>query len=138
MGYRTEFTLYISDIDEKALAYVVYPYLQEKDLLGYVFEDDPYEVLPWNQKADPERKERKLGWVFPSRYEAKWYDFADDMIELSRRVPNATFMLYGQGELNGDQWREYFKNGQAERVFAVFPDPTSMDISSFKQVDWNF
>ena len=45
---------------------------------------------------------------------AKWYDHQDHMLELSRQMPDVLFILDGEGEGVGDQWRKFFRNGQAE------------------------
>ena len=38
--------------------------------------------------------------------EWKWYDHDEDMIKLSLRFPDYTFILEGEGEENGDLWRQ--------------------------------
>lgn len=49
------------------------------------------------------------GW-----YNAKWYDWEEDLIELSKAFPTEVFELSGDGEERGDMWRAYFKNGKAQ------------------------
>lgn len=44
--------------------------------------------------------------------DAKWYDHDKDMKELTRLVPDVTFMLSGKGEEDGDLWRSYYRNGK--------------------------
>lgn len=43
--------------------------------------------------------------------ECKWYDEESDMIEFSQRFPDATFIVEGHGEEEGDIWRHRYKNG---------------------------
>lgn len=44
---------------------------------------------------------------------SKWYDFEDDMRELSKQYPNLLFETDGAGEEPGDLWRCYVQNGKA-------------------------
>jgi hypothetical protein len=43
--------------------------------------------------------------------DCKWYEHESDMISFSKKHPSALFMLSGEGEENGDAWREYYRNG---------------------------
>lgn len=45
----------------------------------------------------------------------KWYEHAKDMLELSKTFPEYLFILDGDGEENGDAWREFYKNGRSYR-----------------------
>jgi len=47
-------------------------------------------------------------------YEAKWYDWKEDLKELSKTFPNEVFELSGYGEEQEDIWRAYFKNGKIQ------------------------
>ena len=55
----------------------------------------------------------------------KWYDNYDDMIEISKKFPDITFVLEGEGEEAGDLWVKYFNNGEGEECYAeiVYPQP---------------
>jgi len=46
-------------------------------------------------------------------FKAKWYEYKEHMIELSRIYPNKLFQIDGDGEDDGDIWRHYFKNGKS-------------------------
>jgi hypothetical protein len=55
----------------------------------------------------------------------KWYDCEKDMREFSKKYPNTTFLIDGEGEESGDIWKSYFKNGKmftakATMVFEEF------------------
>lgn len=55
----------------------------------------------------------------------KWYEFGDDMIELSKRIPGIVFELTGEGDDPSDRWRYYYLNGkscggQAEIIYPKF------------------
>lgn len=45
----------------------------------------------------------------------KWYDHRDDMLKLSKDLPDLVFILDGVGEENGDLWREFYKDGRTYR-----------------------
>lgn len=60
----------------------------------------------------------------------KWYEWTENMKELSLVFPDTLFILEGEGEESGDLWKAYFKNGKsqeirAEVVFEEF-DPEKM------------
>lgn len=42
----------------------------------------------------------------------KWYEYRKDMIDVSRRYPDLTFCLVGEGEDRDDDWMMYFQNGR--------------------------
>lgn len=48
--------------------------------------------------------------------EIKWYDNHEDMIEFSKKHPNAVFLLSGEGEEQGDIWKAYYKNGKGVKL----------------------
>ena len=60
----------------------------------------------------------------------KWYDYATDMLALSRVYPNITFVMTREGEEFGDFTKEYFLNGKHEGVRAelVYPDPATIQV----------
>lgn len=70
----------------------------------------------------------------------KWYYNNDDMLLLSHRFPELTFILTGDGDESDDFWRMYYRDGKmmgglAEIVFPEF-DPSKLappeDTSFFK------
>lgn len=44
----------------------------------------------------------------------KWYEFEDDMKEVSKLHPKVVFELRGIGEEDGDLWKAYFQNGKMQ------------------------
>lgn len=56
--------------------------------------------------------EGDMGWGFTLC--DKWYDYEEDMLELSRKLPDVIFELYGDGESSDDFWICYFRNGEKQ------------------------
>lgn len=54
---------------------------------------------------------------------AKWYRCRDDMLVLSKLYPFVLFIVHGHGEEQGDDWRMYFKNGNAKKVLPIITWP---------------
>lgn len=52
--------------------------------------------------------------LIEGEYEAKWYDWKEDLIKLSKAFPTEVFELSGEGEEREDMWRAYFKNGKVQ------------------------
>lgn len=44
--------------------------------------------------------------------EVKWYNWKEDMVELSKKFPKMLFKLEGYGEESLDIWIAHFCNGQ--------------------------
>lgn len=69
-----------------------------------------------------------LGCDDLSRYEAvydKWYGYEEDMERLSRKYPDITVRVNGDGEDSDDLWQSFWRNGRqfTERVsFAAYED----------------
>lgn len=45
---------------------------------------------------------------------AKWYDWEEDMLLLSKRFPDVLFYLHGDGENSTDLWDAYFLGGKVQ------------------------
>jgi hypothetical protein len=54
----------------------------------------------------------------------KWYDHQKDLEVLAKKYPDASFILEGSGEAQGDIWREYYKGNKfvKTRPELVWPD----------------
>lgn len=48
----------------------------------------------------------------------KWYEHEEELIEFSKKYPDALFKLSGEGEEAGDIWQTYFKNGKKQNIKA--------------------
>ena len=48
----------------------------------------------------------------------KWYDYANEMTEYSKKHPDTLFKILGYGEGDGepDVWEHYFKNGKSHKI----------------------
>ena len=58
------------------------------------------------------------------RNECKWYDHKKDLIEFSKKHPDALLELSGVGEEHGDAWKEYYHNGKVQvcKAKLVYPE----------------
>lgn len=122
MGYYTQYTLEarnINETDAKRLDDI----LNERDLIKYVF---------WDKYYDPGHKRVE----YPSYEEQKWYDSTKDMHEISKLFPEVVFELSGEGEEEGDLWREYFVNGHVEHCAGriVYDKPKNIDWDSLLKI----
>lgn len=105
MGYYSNFTLrVVSDINY--------------DLIG----DES--VIPKLQSYFAEKENEYIGG-FINYYEEnktfvadepmKWYNYHEDMLDLSIKFVDVLFELTGNGEESGDIWRCYYLNGKSQR-----------------------
>lgn len=54
----------------------------------------------------------------------KWYNFEEEMVELSKHYPNLNITVNGHGEQIGDEWVLYVKAGKTEKHHVEFPKST--------------
>lgn len=60
--------------------------------------------------------------------EQKWYNWREDMTELSKRFPSIGFILYGEGEERGDDWMATFLGGKSEVSYgSIVYEPNSLE-----------
>ena len=78
-------------------------------------------------EIDPDYFDDDFDLTNLSYQEWKWYDHDEDMVKLSLRFPDYTFILEGEGEENGDLWRAIYHDGQMEElnVKIVYKKPKS-------------
>ena len=107
MGYCTKYdiTMYPRQTDEDELEIL-------REIIAKIEGVDVSKISPG-----------RVGWYFDDSM--KWYDNYDDMIEISKKFPDITFVLEGEGEEAGDLWVKYFNNGEGEECYAeiVYPQP---------------
>jgi hypothetical protein len=53
--------------------------------------------------------------------EAKWYDSHEDMTELTKKYPDLTVQLDGDGENSDDLWACRYRGGESEQIEAAMP-----------------
>lgn len=119
MGYYTQHILNVrksgkdqhwteEEIDELIEA------LEEKKVWNYalneVFENEPL---------------RFDGYEF-----VKWYNSDRDMKEISKKFPDYTFQLHGDGDNPDDFWFNYYKNGVSEYC------PAELTYKEPKEIVW--
>ena len=102
MGYYTSHTMEVKTGSHKVsdIANSIY------NEIGSIFYglNEPQQFLLNNEKSN--------GTFFlGSSEQVKWYDEEDDMIEFSKKFPDAEFIIHGEGEEQGDVWEHWYKNG---------------------------
>lgn len=97
MGYYTAYNLSVrtadnkSEITDSTIIDNVVQLLREKGVIGYALSEnlENYDTV-------------------------KWYDHDDDMLDISKQIPDVLFCLHGDGDETGDIWDHYFLNGMAQ------------------------
>ena len=115
MGYYTYYNLQIKGVETEERFLELSRALEQMGLIKYVFDIGNY---------DNNRKEA----TFYSYESVKWYEYNDDMKNLSLIFPSFTFCLEGQGEEYDDIWRAYYKYGEDEFCPAriIFEEPVKI------------
>lgn len=111
MGYYTRFELDVNtgkhSVREIALAIT-----NSNDYMSVVFES-PEEYLLTDTSTHSD-------FHLDAEDIAKWYHETDDMLAFSKRFPSATFIVYGEGEEQGDVWEHEYRNGKMRGRKQVF------------------
>jgi len=105
VGYYTDFTLKIDGPEEAIEAMRNSDYLSATDY-GPLFENFYH------------NKGGLYHWG-----DVKWYEFREDMTEISKRNPDLFFTLWGDGEEDSDLWVAYFYRGKYEEFKAQITYP---------------
>lgn len=106
MGYTTTFNMVLrtsdgaSDIEDPDIYAKVLELLWRKGIIGYAMDDSLSSINAVN-----------------------WYNYKEDMVEVSKNVPDVLFCLTGEGDRNGDIWDHYFLNGKSQRCDAEIKIP---------------
>ena len=116
MGYYTKFDLEVTKFDDS------------KPMCGHIFDTELCPECGLNSIIKPDEFYNhlistkfsdygiddgdKLGYVFEDG--CKWYECNEDMITISKKFPNVLFQLDGNGEEDGDLWRNFFLNGNVQ------------------------
>lgn len=114
MGYYTYFSLYVEN-DDKIKRQIA---------------EDLYRII-WDEKCDLYSKDEYQDIDYNDDIfceDLKWYDWYDDMIDISKKYPNCLFHLEGFGEDHDDWWEAHFKNGHGYQQMAIIPpfDPSKL------------
>jgi len=70
--------------------------------------EDRQQIVAWISK----RQVAHPDFCYALGSEGKWYEYKDDMLEVSRAFPGILITLHGQGEEWDDIWQQYFLNGK--------------------------
>ena len=110
MSYRTSYYMEVKGIKNQNEFCKLCARLREKGLFGWVFEEPTF-------MDDDDRQ------YFLTDDAVSWYEYDDDMKQVSTLFPNLTFRLDGNGEDTMDIWSAYYKNGDVEYTEVELPPP---------------
>jgi hypothetical protein len=109
MGYFTNFNLKIHEGERRI-----------QEILTELSEEGEFDYLEYAFDYDGDTNDR-----------CKWYEHEADMREISKRYPDVTFVLSGEGEETGDLWKKYFRDGKMHAC-AVFITYEAFDESKLR------
>ena len=111
MGYYTSFTLFFKGVKNKEQLESIIANLEPLD----IFDPNPWQHDDFYQ--------------FYCNDIYKWYNYKEDMEEISLMFPTCAFQLYGDGEEDDDFWVCYFLNGKSEycQGYKSYNSPTIID-----------
>ena len=110
MGYYTDYKVNVYKQDKNVTAYDMLSKMNELQTTNrgifYPFDGLIQELMEenWTKQAHD--------FELETDDECKWYEWADDMKDLSKAFPNVIFQVSGEGEEQGDIWRAWIKNGK--------------------------
>lgn len=112
MGYYTTYDLTLLDpkdmttIEDPGIVERVVALLKEKGVIGYALDEN-----------------------LSCCDSAKWYEYENDMLTVSKAVPDVLFCLWGSGDSAEDLWTQYFLNGKSQYCRAEIPpfDPAKLE-----------
>lgn len=111
MGYYTDYSITVENIRNEDEFILISHHLKERS--GYEFE---MSELPPLSDEETIIAEFRL-------QEAKFYEYKEVFMFLSKKYPHVLFDVYGEGEESGDVWKHRFFGGADERLQAKFTFP---------------
>lgn len=97
MGYYTNFSGSIVNNNDPAI----------EKLVALSIAELPY-FKDWKSLDPCETIDQVIG-----EGEHKWYNYKEDMLEISKMFPDLIICIHGEGETQGDVWNHYFQNGKS-------------------------
>ncbi len=109
MGYYTRFSLNVSELNKRVLP-------KSKRF-------DEFEIIK-DLRDTNENAEYCLEEDGSAAEGSKWYEWQEELVEFSKKYPNALFEMSGEGEESGDIWKAYILNGKSQicKVRLVFDE----------------
>ena len=107
MGYETRFKLTVLTSHNHS----------QRDYLKVLTKINPQEFSPKTNSFEEKFKKP-----------CKWYNYEDNMKELSLIFSDSYFLLYGIGEEQGDAWKAYFYNGTVKTLLMSKNEPLITEI----------
>lgn len=117
MGYYTHYKLKINEEDFNK---------QSEAFMEREYEGKYEKIYMYVLKERKKNKDFMYGVWENDGESCTWYDYKEELIELSKAFPDIVFYLSGEGEESGDVWKHYFKAGkdQESKVKITFDDCT--------------
>lgn len=95
-------------------------------------------VYPESRAAEIEERLKELNEFWTDEDSIKWYDHEEDCLKLSKLFPDVLISVQGEGEENGDIWRNDFVAGElvdSWRLDATIPPPNPELVQKFIEKD---
>lgn len=127
MGYYTNYKMEILDLKGNIL-FEINEESEIDDALEYDngYEEGLVEVLREIKTHDDDF------YGLLSEGSCKWYDHEPYLNRLSKDFKQFVFLLYGEGEEQGDVWRKYFYNGKVKKIVPKLHWP-KFDVEKFME-----
>lgn len=121
MGYYSDFELSVEDYGKNGTT--------DRDIVNAMLDiisENKYAFYPFAYEIENETDSfNGTDMTIYSEETSKWYDNEEEMLELSRRVPDVILKLHVVGEEPGDISDTYFKNGK-KASYKYMPQPLNL------------
>lgn len=127
MSYYCNFILSVYETDNKTSQYDIIKWCIQRRYMNSDF------LCPFEKSMNAEllivNDDLKFIYNFAWYSDEKWmwYDYDEQMLELSCQFPDVIFKLHVDGE-DGRTWDEYYKNSKQTRYFPVIPPLNPEDL----------
>jgi hypothetical protein len=103
---------------------------EAKQRVNNKIKDVTGEIIPEFRAANEQAKYALDEDGYPAN-QAKWYDWKESLIEISKLFPEILMSLSGEGEESNDLWAAYALNGYVEISQAVLTYPDNSLLKNF-------
>lgn len=107
MSYDTYFSAKVEGPQEQVDMFILLVRLKDLPSIGTYMNEDDWIDLFWE-----------------GGFSGSWYDHEDDLLALAKLYPELTFIIDGEGENQGDVWRDMYKGHESKHwTVPKHPDP---------------